>query len=123
MRAFTKEAFNRMGLRTRGMEFASEMVIRAKQVGLKITEIPITLYPDGRSGRPHLRSFRDGWRHLRFLLLYAPRWLFLYPGLEPVAVATFVQDYRSNNLSNLMKKRIYWIREGERWKIIHEGAA
>jgi len=81
MRAFTKDAFNRMNLRTTGMEFASEMVIKATLSGLRITELPITLHPDGRSRSPHLRSWRDGWRHLRFMLLFSPRWLFLIPGL------------------------------------------
>ena len=81
LRGFSKKAFYIMNLQTTGMEFASEMVVKATLYGLKITEVPTTLSPDGRSGKPHLRSFRDGWRHLRFLLLYSPRWLFLYPGL------------------------------------------
>ncbi len=81
MRAFTKDAFRRMHLRTEGMEFASEMVIKAAKARLKITEIPITLWPDGRPGRPHLRSFSDGWRHLRFMLMYDPRHLFSFPGV------------------------------------------
>lgn len=80
MRAFSKEAYSRMDLRTAGMEFASEMVIKATFAGLKITEVPITLHKDGRSRPPHLRSWRDGWRHLRFMLLFSPRWLFLIPG-------------------------------------------
>lgn len=81
MRAFTKKAWDRMGLRSLGMEFASEMVIQAGKKKLKITEIPITLYPDGRTGSPHLKSFRDGWRHLRLMLLLSPGALFLIPGL------------------------------------------
>ncbi len=80
MRAFTKTAYQKMALQTAGMEFASEMVIKAALLDLKITEIPITLYPDGRSGAPHLRSFRDGWRHLRFMLLHSPSYLYLWPG-------------------------------------------
>jgi len=80
MRGFRREAVLRMGLRTSGMEFASEMVVKATLLGMKITEVPTTLSPDGRSRPPHLRKWRDGWRHLRFLLLYSPRWLFLYPG-------------------------------------------
>jgi glycosyltransferase involved in cell wall biosynthesis len=80
MRAFSKDAYIRMDLRTAGMEFASEMVIKATLAGLKITEVPITLHRDGRSRPPHLRSWRDGWRHLRFMLLFSPRWLFLIPG-------------------------------------------
>jgi hypothetical protein len=81
LRAFTKEGFVRMDLRTSGMELASELVIKATLCELKITEVPITLHPDGRSRAPHLRSWRDGWRHLRFMLLFSPRWLFLIPGM------------------------------------------
>jgi glycosyltransferase involved in cell wall biosynthesis len=90
MRGFTREVYNRMDLRTTGMEFASEFVIKAAQLGAKITEIPITLWPDKRGRPPHLRSFRDGWRHLRFMLLYAPNWLFLLPGTFFVAVGLFL---------------------------------
>lgn len=86
LRAFTKTAFHKMGLRTGGMEFASEMVIRATLLKLKITEIPTILRPDGRNRPPHLRPWRDGWRHLRFMLLYSPRWLFLYPGILLILV-------------------------------------
>lgn len=81
LRAFTKQAYNRMDLRTTGMEFASEMVVKATLFNMRITEVPTTLSPDARSRPPHLRSWRDGWRHLRFLLMYSPRWLFLYPGM------------------------------------------
>jgi hypothetical protein len=81
LRGFRKDAALRMNLQTTGMEFASEMVVKATLLGLRITEVPITLYPDGRGRASHLRTFRDGWRHLRFLLLYSPRWLFFYPGL------------------------------------------
>ena len=81
LRGFRRDAVMRLGLRTTGMEFASEMVVKAALAGLVITEIPVTLRPDGRSRPPHLRTWRDGWRHLRFLLLYSPRWLFLVPGL------------------------------------------
>ena len=81
LRAFRKDAIERLDLRTLGMEFASEMVVKATAFGLRITEIPTTLSPDGRGRTPHLRTWRDGWRHLRFLLLYSPRWLFLYPGI------------------------------------------
>ena len=80
LRAFRKEAIDRLELRTLGMEFASEMVVKATAFGLCVTEIPTTLAPDRRERAPHLRTWRDGWRHLRFLLLYSPRWLFLYPG-------------------------------------------
>ena len=81
MRAFTKDAYERLALQTTGMEFASEMVIRATLAGMRIAEVPVTLHPDGRSRAPHLRSWRDGWRHLRFMLLFCPRWLFLIPGV------------------------------------------
>ncbi len=80
LRAFTKSAYARMNLQAAGMEFASEMVVRATLLGMRVDEVPTTLSPDGRSRPPHLRTWRDGWRHLRFLLLYSPRWLFLYPG-------------------------------------------
>jgi hypothetical protein len=70
-----------MDLHATGMEFASEMVVKATLLHMRIAEVPTTLSPDGRSRPPHLRTWRDGWRHLRFLLLYSPRWLFLYPGL------------------------------------------
>jgi hypothetical protein len=85
LRGFRKEAIEGLHLRTTGMEFASEMVVKATLAGLRIAEVPTTLSPDGRSRPPHLRSWRDGWRHLRFLLMFAPRWLFLYPGLAMVA--------------------------------------
>jgi glycosyltransferase involved in cell wall biosynthesis len=81
LRAFRREAILGLGLQTEGMEFASEMVVKATLNGLRISEVPTTLSPDLRTRRPHLRPWRDGWRHLRFLLLYSPRWLFLYPGL------------------------------------------
>jgi glycosyltransferase involved in cell wall biosynthesis len=81
LRALTKDAFLRMELRTGGMEFASEMVIKASLRGMHIEQVPIILHPDGRSRPPHLRSWRDGWRHLRFMLLFSPRWLLLYPGI------------------------------------------
>ncbi len=81
IRAFTKAAIEQINPQTTGMEFASEIVIKASILGLKVCEVPTRLFPDGRDRPPHLRSFRDGWRHLRFLLLYSPAWLFLYPGL------------------------------------------
>jgi glycosyltransferase involved in cell wall biosynthesis len=80
LRGFRKEAIDRLQLRTLGMEFASEMLVKATLFNLRIAEIPTTLSPDGRDRAPHLRTWRDGWRHLRFFLLYSPRWLFLYPG-------------------------------------------
>ena len=81
LRGFTREAFEKMDLKTTGMEFASEMVIKSTLKRLKISEVPVTLHPDGRSRPPHLKPWRDGWRHLRFMLLYSPRWLFFAPGL------------------------------------------
>ena len=80
LRGFRKDAYERMGLRTTGMEFATEMIVKATLLHMRISEIPTTLSQDGRSRPPHLRTWRDGWRHLRFMLLYSPRWLFLYPG-------------------------------------------
>src|SRR5580698_799439 len=81
LRAFSKDALDKMELQTTGMEFASEMVIKATLRKFRIAEVPITLHPDGRSRPPHLKPWRDGWRHLRFMLIYSPRWLFLVPGL------------------------------------------
>jgi hypothetical protein len=81
LRGFSVDAFSRMSLQTTGMEYASEMVIKATLLHMKIAEVPTTLSPDGRSRPPHLRPWRDGWRHLRFMLLYSPRWLFFYPGM------------------------------------------
>src|ERR1700704_584611 len=86
LRALRKDAYKKMRLRATGMEFASEMVIKASLKGMRITEVAVVLRPDGRSRPPHLRTWRDGWRHLRFMLLFSPRWLFLYPGLALFAV-------------------------------------
>jgi glycosyltransferase involved in cell wall biosynthesis len=92
LRGFSRQAILGLGLVTPGMEFASEMVAKAALSRLRVEEVPTTLRPDGRSRPPHLRTWRDGWRHLRFLLLFCPRWLFLYPGLALLAagVAAFV---------------------------------
>jgi glycosyltransferase involved in cell wall biosynthesis len=100
MRGFTRAIYDRMDLRSTGMEFASEFIIKAAQLGARITEIPITLWPDKRGRPPHLRSFRDGWRHLRFMLLYAPNWLFLLPGASLVAAGLFL---------------VFWLLPGPRW--------
>jgi glycosyltransferase involved in cell wall biosynthesis len=81
LRGFRKDSYERLGLRTTGMEFATEMVVKATLLKMRVTEVPTTLSPDGRSRPPHLRTWRDGWRTLRFFLLYSPRWLFLYPGV------------------------------------------
>lgn len=90
LRGFSRDAAMRMDLQTTGMEFASEMVVKSVLKRMSIVEVPTTLSPDGRSRPPHLRSWRDGWRHLRFLLLYSPRWLFLYPGLVLMAAGLLV---------------------------------
>jgi glycosyltransferase involved in cell wall biosynthesis len=103
LRAYSREAFTRMDLRTTGMEFASEMVIKATLERMKIVEVPTTLSPDGRSRPPHLRPYRDGWRHLRFMLLYSPNWLFLFPGLALLLVGlagTALLDQDSIQLSH-----------------------
>ena len=100
MRGFTRAVYDRMDLRTTGMEFASEFVIKAAQLGARISEIPITLHKDLRGRPPHLRSFRDGWRHLRFMLLYAPNWLFLLPGVSLVMAGLFL---------------VFWLLPGPRW--------
>jgi glycosyltransferase involved in cell wall biosynthesis len=81
IRAFRRDSMLGLNLRTTGMEFASEMVVKSSLAGLRLAEVPTTLSPDGRSRAPHLRTWRDGWRHLRFLLLYSPRWLFFNPGI------------------------------------------
>ncbi|MCC8998101.1 MAG: glycosyltransferase family 2 protein [Candidatus Contendobacter sp.] len=81
LRGFRKDAFLRMDLRTTGMEYASEMVIKATLFGMRICEVPTMLSKDGRSRPPHLRPWRDGWRHLRFMLLFSPRWLFIIPSM------------------------------------------
>ncbi len=81
LRGFTKNLYDRLDLRCTGMEFATEMIIKSNIYGTRITEVPITLHPDGRKAhKPHLKTFRDGWRTLRFFMMYSPRWLFLYPG-------------------------------------------
>jgi hypothetical protein len=85
-RGFTRELYERLGQRSTGMEFATEMIIQASLRGTRVVEVPVTLHPDGRrSHAPHLRTFRDGWRTLRFYLIYCPRWLFLVPGAVLIA--------------------------------------
>ena len=90
LRGFRKDAIDRLELRTTGMEFSTEMVVKATLFGLRIAEIPAVLSPDGRGRPPHLRTWRDGWRYLRFLLLYSPRWLFLYPGIATFALGAAI---------------------------------
>ena len=88
LRGFRRDSARALDLRTTGMEFASELVVKATLAKQQVVEVPVVLHPDGRSRPPHLRSWRDGWRHLRFLLLFSPRWLLLYPGLALIAAAT-----------------------------------
>ena len=91
LRGCRRAAMLGLGLSAPGMEFASEMIVRAALGGLRIAEVPTTLAPDGRTRPPHLRTWRDGWRHLRFLLMLSPRWLFLYPGLALFVIGALVQ--------------------------------
>ncbi|MGE0108885.1 MAG: glycosyltransferase family 2 protein [Bdellovibrionales bacterium] len=84
LRGFSRDAILSLDLQTTGMEYASEMIVRAALQGLSVAEVPVTLSPDGRARPPHLQPWRDGWRHLRFLLLYSPRWVYFYPGLALV---------------------------------------
>ncbi|MGE5291774.1 MAG: glycosyltransferase family 2 protein [Micromonosporaceae bacterium] len=90
LRGFRRDSMLGLGLQATGMEFASEMVVKATLARLRVTQVPTTLSPDGRSRPPHLRSWRDGWRHLRFLLLFSPRWLFLIPGLALLAIGLLI---------------------------------
>lgn len=89
LRAFRRGSIQQLHLQMLGMEFASEMIVKATLFGMRLTEVPTTLSRDGRNRAPHLRTWRDGWRHLRFLLLYSPRWLFLYPGMLLLVLGTF----------------------------------
>ncbi len=93
LRGFHREAYTWMDLQTTGMEFASEMVVKSTIFDLKMTEVPTTLFPDGRLRKSHLRTFSDGWRHLRFLLLYSPRWLFFYPGVLLMLLGVLVSTW------------------------------
>ena len=90
LRGFKKEAVEKINLRTTGMEFASEMVVKAALNNMKICEVPTTLSPDGRTRTSHLNTWSDGWRHLRFMLMYSPNWLFLYPGLAMMFLGTII---------------------------------
>jgi len=90
LRAFDRTAILALDLRTTGMEFASEIIVRSALAGLKITEAPIRLHKDGRGHKSHMRTWRDGWRHLRFLLLYSPRWLYLYPGIAMIVAGLLI---------------------------------
>ena len=104
LRAFRRDAIRSLDLRSTGMEYASEMVVRSALAGLTIDEVPTPLRVDGRSRAPHLRSFRDGWRHLRFLFLFSPRWLLMYPGIFLVivgAVASGILSVGAASIGNL----------------------
>jgi glycosyltransferase involved in cell wall biosynthesis len=90
LRGFRRDSIRALELQTTGMEFASEMVVKASFEGLKIAEVPTILYKDGRTRPPHLRTWSDGWRHLRFLLMYSPRWLFFHPGISLMALGLLV---------------------------------
>jgi glycosyltransferase involved in cell wall biosynthesis len=105
LRAFRKDAFEKMQLKTTGMEFASEMVISSTLKSMRVSEVPIVLHPDGRSRAPHLKPWRDGWRHLRFMLIYSPRWLFLIPGLLLSIIsfcAVALLSFRSFNVAGVV---------------------
>jgi len=114
IRGFTREAFDKLDLRCPGMEFASEMVVKAALIDLKRTEVPVTLHKDGRDRPPHLNPWRDGWRHLRFLLLYAPRWVYMIPGFIMLVSGLLVSI-----LINLIPTpvRILGIPLGDHWII------
>jgi glycosyltransferase involved in cell wall biosynthesis len=90
LRGFDRDRIRSLGLKTTGMEFASELLVRASLARYRIEEVPTTLKKDGRSRPPHLRTWRDGWRHLSFLLMYSPRWLFLYPGFALMVIGAIV---------------------------------
>jgi len=106
MRGFTRALYDRLDVRSSGMEFALEMIIKSGQIGARISEIPIILWPDKRGRPPHLRSFRDGWRSLRFMLMYAPNWLFLLPGAVLMACGLFL---------------VFWLLPGPRQIAPHVG--
>ncbi|MEM8612684.1 MAG: glycosyltransferase family 2 protein [Cyanobacteria bacterium P01_H01_bin.105] len=93
LRGFRRDTIQTLDLRTTGMEFASEMLVKAVIAKAKVTEVPTTLEPDGRSRAPHLKPWRDGWRHLRFLLIYSPSWLFLYPGVFLLVLGCIVGSF------------------------------
>jgi len=106
LRGLTKEAFKLTDLRTNEMEFASEMIIKACILKLKISEVPTTLSKDKRTRPPHLKPWRDGWRHLRFMLLFSPKWLFIYPGIFLLVISTYL--YSSLMLGQIKIGDIYF---------------
>jgi glycosyltransferase involved in cell wall biosynthesis len=104
LRGFKKEKIENLDLVSPGMEFASEMIVKASLNKLRITEVPTILYPDGRSGSSHLRTWQDGWRHLHFLLIFSPRWLFLYPGIYMFSIGSLLSIiliFKQIRLSNV----------------------
>jgi glycosyltransferase involved in cell wall biosynthesis len=107
LRGFKTDSIRNLGLTSHGMEFASEMIVKTSLAGLKIAEVPTTLKPDGRSRAPHLRTWRDGWRHMIFLLAASPRWLFLYPGLALSGLGFFGMLVTSGGEINLGKFQLY----------------
>ncbi len=106
MRGFTRNAFEAMQLSTSGMEFASEMVVKSSLLGLKSTEVPVKLYKDGRGRPPHLNTWSDGWRHLRFLLLFSPRWLFFYPGLLCIFLGLLISSLLLHSVVPIQSLRL-----------------
>lgn len=120
LRAFTKDAFDKMQLSSGGMEFASEMVVKAALMDLRRTEVPITLHPDGRDRPPHLRPISDGWRHLKFLFMYSPLWLYFIPALIGIllSVAVFVALLATPR-GEPFRFGPFWI--GDHWMILAGG--
>lgn len=114
-RGFKKENMSRLGLKCRGMDFASEMIVKSELAGLTICEVPVKLYRDGRSRAPHLQTWTDGWRHLRFLLLLSPKWLFLYPGFALLffglilGTLFFILPEHLDTVSTALKYTIYCV--------------
>ena len=117
MRAFTRAAFLRINPTSRGMEFASEIVIKAALLGLKRTEVPVTLYPDGRGRAPHLRPWRDGWRHLRYLVMLSPLWLYFLPALVIGTVGVVVLGLvLSAPPGGILRLGRFWV--GDHWAVL-----
>jgi glycosyltransferase involved in cell wall biosynthesis len=120
LRAIRREAFERLGLESRGMEFASEMVVKAALLGLKRTEVPVTLSPDGRSRPPHLRPWRDGWRHLKFLLTLSPLWLYFIPAAVLMLLSAGIFAALLNTPpGEVFRMGRFWV--GDHWLILAGG--
>ena len=120
LRAFRRQAALDLGLNTPGMEFASELVVKAALKRLKLTELPITLHPDGRDRKPHLRPWRDGWRHLRFLLALSPMWLFIIPSLTLIGLASLIAGLLLiTPAGRVFSLGQFWI--GDHWLILAGG--